>query len=263
MTNLRRTVSTFLLLMMCGFAAMAQQDTLRVKVMTYNLRFGELASLDELANHIKSFKPDFVALEEVDVHTDRKRAPHQNGKDFIGELAYKTGMFGLYGKTIDYAGGYYGIGILSKYPYTKVEKVMLPNPENVEPRAILEGTFDMNGDTIIFASTHLDVKTESTRNLQAQMLCDHFANRPYPVILGGDFNARHYSHAITKIMNKSWVNLTNGDLTFPAWKPIIKIDYLYARPVEGWNVVRTQTVQSQLSDHLPIVTELEYVKNKK
>ena len=42
------------------------QDTLRVRVMTYNLRFGELASLEELAHHIKSFKPDFVALQEVD-----------------------------------------------------------------------------------------------------------------------------------------------------------------------------------------------------
>lgn len=262
MTNLRKIVSTLFLLLICEFAVMAQQDTIRLKVMTYNLRFGELASLDELASHIKSFKPDFVALEEVDVHTVRKRAAHQNGKDFIAELAYKTGMFGLYGKTIDYAGGYYGIGILSKYPYTKVEKVMLPNPEKVEPRAILEGTFDVNGDTIIFASTHLDVTAESTRNLQAKVLCNHFANRPYPVILGGDFNARHYSHAITKIMNKSWVDLTNSDLSFPAWKPTIKIDYLFARPMKGWSVIRTQTVQSQLSDHLPIVTELEYVKTK-
>ena len=73
------------------------QDTLRVRVMTYNLRFGELASLEELAHHIKSFKPDFVALQEVDSKTDRKRTPHQKGKDFISELAYHTGMFGLYG----------------------------------------------------------------------------------------------------------------------------------------------------------------------
>ena len=45
------------------------QDTLRLKVMTYNLRFGELATIDQLAEHIKAFHPDFVALEEVDVNT--------------------------------------------------------------------------------------------------------------------------------------------------------------------------------------------------
>lgn len=33
------------------------QDTLRLKVMTYNLRFGELATIDQLAEHIKAFSP--------------------------------------------------------------------------------------------------------------------------------------------------------------------------------------------------------------
>ena len=38
------------------FGNVYAQDTLRIKVMTYNIRFGELASLEELASHIKSFK---------------------------------------------------------------------------------------------------------------------------------------------------------------------------------------------------------------
>lgn len=238
------------------------QDTIRVKVMTYNLRFGELASLEELASHIKSFKPDFVALQEVDCHTTRKRAIKQAGKDFIGELAYNTGMFGFYGKTIDYEGGYYGIGLLSKYPSISVEKIMLPRPLPHEPRAMLKGVFEMGQDTIIFTSTHLDVKEGSTRNAQAQFITDYFKNAKFPVILGGDFNARPYSEAIKDIMLKNWFNATNDDLSFPAWKPTIKIDYLFTRPMKGWKVVRTQTVQSTLSDHLPIVTELEYIRQK-
>ena len=50
------------------------------------------------------------------------------------------------------------------------------------------------------------------------------------------------------------------DFGMPAWKPVIKIDYLFAYPQKGWRVISTQTVQSLLSDHLPIITELEYVK---
>lgn len=66
----------YILLLLCLTIGIAYaQDTLRVRVMTYNLRFGELASLEELAAHIKAFKPDFVALQEVDSKTDRKRAP--------------------------------------------------------------------------------------------------------------------------------------------------------------------------------------------
>lgn len=151
----------YILLLLCLTIGIAYaQDTLRVRVMTYNLRFGELASLEELAAHIKAFKPDFVALQEVDSKTDRKRAPHQRGKDFISELAYHTGMFGLYGKTIEYSTGYYGIGMLSKYPYISVQKTMLPHPiEKHEKRAMLEGLFEMGNDTLVFTSTHLDVNS--------------------------------------------------------------------------------------------------------
>ena len=74
----------YILLLLCLMIryCYATGTVLRVRVMTYNLRFGELASLEELAADI-SFQPDFVALQEVDSKTDRKRAPHQRGKDFI------------------------------------------------------------------------------------------------------------------------------------------------------------------------------------
>ena len=76
--------------------------------------------------------------------------------------------------------------------------------------------------------------------------------------MGGDFNARHYSETIRGM--DSWFAASNDDFGMPAWKPVIKIDYLFAYPQKGWRVISTQTVQSLLSDHLPIITELEYVK---
>lgn len=259
---MNRLKKYFLLLLLSLTGTLYAQDTLRIKVMTYNLRFGELASLEELAAHIKSFKPDFVALQEVDCKTNRARSPHQAGKDFIAELAYHTGMFGVYGKAIDYGGGYYGIGMLSRYPYIGIQKTRLPWPDRShEPRVLLEGLFETNNnDTIVFASTHLDVKRAETREKQAEFICNHFQNSAYPVILGGDFNATPASEAIKEYMLKNWFLGTDNELTFPAWNPKSKIDYLFALPKKGWRVVRTQTVRSLLSDHLPIVTELEYIK---
>jgi hypothetical protein len=58
-------------------------DVFPLKVMTFNIRFGELASLEELAAFIKSQYPDIVAPQEVDVRTFRERASHQNGKDLL------------------------------------------------------------------------------------------------------------------------------------------------------------------------------------
>lgn len=248
------------LFIVCAFAqCFAQQDTLRLKVMTYNLRFGELSTLDQLGEHIKSFKPDFVALEEVDCNTHRAMAPHQNGKNFISELAYRTGMFGFFGKTINFAGGYYGIGMLSKYPVISIEKLLLPNPENKEQRGLLIGKFDVDGDTVIFATTHFDVWSEKTREIQAKFVCNRFKDAKYPVILGGDFNAAPSSKSIA-YMKKRWDDVTDSDFTYPAKNPDIKIDYLFTLPTKRWKVIRTQAVQSLLSDHLPIVSYIELVK---
>lgn len=251
----------FLILVLLSALSVNAQDTLRLRVMTYNLRFGELATVDQLAGHIKSFKPDFVALEEVDVNTNRSLAPHQNGRNIISELAGKSDMFGLYGKAINLHKGYYGIGILSKYPYISVSKLTLPNPQGSEPRVLLEALFEVGkADTIAFAATHLDVKDETTRELQAEYITGYFKNFPYPVIIGGDFNAKPDSKVIKQIMAYHWFDATDSALTFPAWEPKEKIDYIYARPKKGWRLVRTQAIQSQLSDHLPVITELEYVK---
>lgn len=179
----------------------------------------------------------------------------------LSELAAKTNLFGLYGKTIPFSKGYYGIGILSKYPSISTNKVALPNPQGAELRVLLEGLFEVNEtDTVFFAATHLDVKDAKNRELQAAYITDYFKNSPYPVIIGGDFNARPQSKVITDIMNPNWFDATDSSFTFPAWKPEVKIDYIYARPRTGWKLIRTQAIQSLLSDHLPIVTELEYIR---
>ena len=193
-------------------SAMAQSDTIKVKVMTYNLRFGELASLEQLAQHIKSFNPDFVALQEVDCNTMRERAPHQNGKNFVTELAYHTGMFGFYCKNINYAGGYYGIGILSKYPMIDIEKMLLPNPEKKEQRGLIVGNFEMEQDTITFACTHLEVSSEKTRLQQVDIINNYFKDAKYPTILGGDRNTQQ-SQKPTVEMRKGWGTATNDHLT--------------------------------------------------
>ena len=140
---------------------------------------------------------------------------------------------------------------------------MLPRPQEKEQRVMLQGTFEVNGtDTLTFACTHLDYFSEDTRFVQIQKITETLKQSPYPVILGGDFNARPDSKTIQKGMT-GWQLLTNDDLTFPSHKPSIKIDYLFGYPKSGWRVVRTQSVQSLLSDHLPIITELEFIKETK
>ena len=196
MTPLRK----ILLLAVAFMATVAYgQDTLQVRIMTYNMRFGERASIEDFAAFIKQQAPDFVALQEVDCRNSRNDTPQHNGSDFIADLAQQTGMFGLYGKAINFAGGYYGIGILSKYQYIEVKKTMLPNPKGNEQRVLLEASFELPHDTLTMACTHLDYEYPTVIEEQTAFLCQHFEYHDSPTIIAGDFNTTRSSKQKTRL----------------------------------------------------------------
>ena len=238
------------------------KDTL--KVMTYNLRFGELASMSDFTDFISSEDPDIVALQECDWATYRERAPKQNGVRFVNELAWRTGMFGLYGKSIDYRQGYYGIGLLSKYPIIRSERIRLPDfnddgsRRKTEPRVMLLAEIELpSGRTVTFVCTHLEVSSSEVRTIQAE-----FINRKMedisPAMLAGDFNATPDSPAIAEI-SREWTNLTNDDFTISSTNPVKKIDYIFGKSSGGMKVLSTRTCSGiTLSDHLPIVSVIEF-----
>ncbi|MGV8137201.1 MAG: endonuclease/exonuclease/phosphatase family protein [Mangrovibacterium sp.] len=250
----------FLLLVFFVFVSVlqAQEETAGLKALCYNIRFGELASLEELADFIKSQDPDIVALQEVDVKTFRDRAPHQHGKDFITELGYRTGMLTAYAKTIPYAGGYYGIGILSKYPMSETKRIMLPMPEGAkEQRAMLLANVELpDGKVFTFVSTHLDYPSSSVRQAQVEALTTALKENPYPMIVAGDFNAHPDSPEISKGMAE-WKQVTSSDFTIPAKAPKAKIDYIFCYPAQAWTVLSASTPKVTLSDHLPVNAVLQ------
>ncbi len=242
-----------LLFLLASITIQAQEKVDTLTILCYNIRFGELASLEEMADFIKAQNPDLVALQEVDCRTYRERAPKQHGKDFITELGFLTGMLPAYGKTIEYAGGYYGIGILSKYPMASVERVYLPKTENgKEQRAVLIADVEIHeNEFITFACTHLDYTNTQERQGQVNKLNETLLKKTYPVIVCGDFNARPDSKEIVSGMD-AWKHLDDGGLTVPAENPKYKIDYIFGYPKEKWQTIEAETYKAQLSDHLPI-----------
>ncbi len=234
------------------------KETRTLKVLCYNLRFGELASLEELAAYIKSEDPDIVALQEVDVRTHRDAAKHQNGRDFITVLGYHTGMLTAYARTIDHAGGYYGIGILSRYPFANTRKILLPPFDGSrEQRALLVADVELPGGKLFtFASTHFDHTDSGIRQLQAKALNKALKGNKYPVIVAGDFNAKPDAPEISVGM-KSWNAACSPDFTIPVKQPRSKIDYIFYAPAGKWKSLSSGTPNVTLSDHLPIWAELE------
>lgn len=256
-----KTIKTLLLLSLLLMAAIgfrAKADNKELVVMTYNIRAGSLTTIDSLADFISSHHPDFVALQEVDIMTNRSNAKQMNGINIVSALAARTNMFGYFGKTLNFAGGYYGIAILSRHPCKKMECFQLPNPKQTEQRVLLLGTFELDGKRDInFACTHLDVKSAETRSLQADFIIDKIKGDSTPTIIGGDFNA-YPEELCSRKFHSSMTDISGTEPTFPALSPDRKIDYLffYAPSQQPKPDFCTTTLPDQLSDHRAIVTKL-------
>ena len=99
------------------------QDTL--KVMTYNVRhcagMDLVLDYDRTAAVIAKQQPDVVALQELDSMTGRSEHRYQ-----LDELASRTGYYPVFGAAIDYDGGKYGVGFLTRETPLSTKRVPLP-----------------------------------------------------------------------------------------------------------------------------------------
>lgn len=231
----------------------------KLKIMSYNIFQGRMASMQRLADEIKAQNPDFVALQEVDINTRREYAKEANNIHFINELAQRTGMFGYFGRTIDCCGGWYGVAILSKHPAVCVESIDLPNPKNVEPRIMLKGRFLLDGHIpFVFASTHFDYEHPETIALQAETIVPVLEAEGIPAIVAGDLNSEPGTKAINYLSEKG-VLLSGLEPTWPSDAPRIRLDYIFGFPKTAFRLDSTAeglASKYAASDHLPVVSEV-------
>lgn len=115
------------------------QERNKLRIMTYNVHNGVgtdgKTDYRRLANVIARDGADVVAVQEVDSATRRS-----GGRYVLGEIAREALMHDTFGAAIDYDGGRYGIGLLSRERPLSVHRVALPGRE--ESRTLLVAEFD-------------------------------------------------------------------------------------------------------------------------
>ncbi|MDX8341237.1 endonuclease/exonuclease/phosphatase family protein [Draconibacterium sp. IB214405] len=233
-----------------------------VRVLTFNILHGATTKgdfdLDKIASVIQNTNPDLVAMQEVDFKTNRAR-----NYDLVTELGSRTKMAPLFGIAMPYDGGGYGEGILTKMPILSSKNVPLPHSPENEPRAALQVLVQLeSGDTISFIGTHLEHQERSMDRIdQVETINEVFTSCKYPSILAGDLNATPDSEPIS-ILKKYWMaSDQEGALTYPSDAPEIKIDYIFFRPAERWQVVETEVICDEIaSDHCAFLSVLKLVK---
>ena len=257
-----RTLLVILAVSVCagGCAGAKLGSPSRVSVLTYNIYHGEDANggsnLDAVARIINSLKPDLVALQEVDNKTTRAK-----GLDLTAELSKRTGMHGVFGKAMDYAGGEYGEAVLSRYPVLDTKNNPLPHSAKAEPRTALEVQIELpRGAKIAFVGTHLDhLRDQSNRMMQASRIMELYENYDLPIVLAGDLNAVLGSEPMN-LLSRQWSYAAQGDPqpTAPSVRPRRKIDYIMYKPKDRWKVVEVRVIDEKVaSDHCPVFSVLE------
>ena len=123
-----------LLVVFLGLITSCQKRESSLRIMSYNIRnlrgMDDVRDLGRVAKVINESKPDVVAVQEVDSVTGRSEQT-----DVLGLLAAETHMHPVYAAAIDYDGGKYGVGILSREE--PLNHYSLPLPGREEQRVLL------------------------------------------------------------------------------------------------------------------------------
>lgn len=236
-----------------------------LRVMTYNIHLANLPSagdkrdLPAIARVINESKADLVALQEVDIYTERSGLSIHQARE-LGKL---TNLYAFYVKAMDvFGGGEYGIAILSRFPILDSVGYELPPDPEVGGEMRMLGMIRValpDGREIIFAGTHLDHRSEQNRLFQGERIQKILQRENSPVILAGDFNA--VPQTLTVDFFDNYYTRTcshNCSPTFPAYDPKSAIDFIMLKADNAIEVVAHKIIfESYASDHLPVVADLK------
>jgi len=220
--------------------------------MTYNIHHAEgtdgRVDYQRMAEVIKQLDADIVALQEVDNKTTRTE-----GIDQAKKLAALAGYeYSVFGRSMPYGGGEYGLAVMSRYPVLAHEVHPLPFRFGLEPRTMLLAKIDTGGagGIITLGNTHLCHQSEENRIDQVRRINSLLDGIEGSVFLGGDFNARKNNDSMRIMWSRGWTDFSSRHS---------RIDYILGREKDGVSLVSSRMIEDRVtSDHFPIVVEVSF-----
>ena len=264
-------IALSIIIVSCTSSRLARQSAKIVaapttlKVMTYNVHHCNPPSesntgkidIEAIVHVIRKQNPDVVALQELDDHTTRSGSLNQ-----LEVIAKKLNMYFYFGKAMDFGGGGYGVGILSKYPLSETTTHQLPVTQGWkgEPRVLATARISLpGGSKIVFGSTHLEAYSKENRVLQVEEIAEIAAQEMAPLIIAGDFNATPESNTIRVLDSMFTRSCISGcPPTFDEEDEHGTIDYIAFMPMNHFEVIQHQVIEEKYaSDHFPVVAVLK------
>lgn len=187
---------------------------MKLRVATYNVHNSDGGkNVDGIGSAICAVSPDVVGIQEIDVFTNRSgRIDTLKGLKSSSHLPYPVFI-----QSIEYDGGMYGIGMLSRLRIISAGSYLLPS--RGEQRVLLHVILEKDGQSISYYNTHLGLD-QREREKQIEVIAEMLSN-DRTFILTGDFNISDFS----ELAPLGDVNMANSPQTsFDTFKTGGKID---------------------------------------
>lgn len=213
---------------------------------------------------LRKFHPDVIFLQEIDMYT--KRSYYRNQLYLLSKYTGLT--FRAMGTNIKYKNGFYGDGILSRFPIEYSANYLSPLTDSShEQRGILCNKIAFGNTKINVFSVHLST-FEEERVLTAKELLriTSKVNKNEPIIIGGDFNVgikkignhkylyeSKTSYPEYEILKEKFKSINNSEITWRSKESNACIDsFFYSKHLQ---LLKQETIKADISDHYPIYTE--------
>jgi endonuclease/exonuclease/phosphatase family metal-dependent hydrolase len=232
------------------------------RILTWNIH-GAIGAdrrhdLDRVVGLVRDQQPDIVALQEVDSRgRDPLNLPLAAFKAVLGSHAAEA-------RTIVAEDGHYGHVLVSRWPLENVNLHDISVGWH-EARYAIEATVATPRGRFRVVATHLGLGIGERRNQIAKLL--DLARLPSEtssgtasaspgidgLVMVGDFNDWHgYIRRMLIRHLPAWSALK----TFPARRPILKLDRIFCRPQSAFVRCWTDPTARRASDHLPVIADL-------
>lgn len=226
-----------------------------VRVATYNINSGYDATgtfqLEQIATTIQTSLADIVVVQEVDAGH-----PGSYGVDQVEFLARRLAMYHAFFPTTQ---AVRGIGILSRWPITSYQGVMLPSSGEQLGAIQAVVTDTASGRQLTIVGAQFEPGTDDSRLPQLAVLVN-LMGEGTTLVLAADLAGSPGDLVYQQLLARDFVDpdqvlgIERG-FTYPADFPTARLDYILTRGLLPLNALQ---VQSAASDHRLVVVELAW-----
>ncbi len=245
-----------------------------LRVATYNIHKGvrgmgprRRLEIHSLGLAVEALDADIVFLQEVHLYHRRHAQrfdrtwfgwPEQGQADFLApqgyDVAYRTNAVTRHGE--------HGNALLARWPLGDIGHRDVSD-HRFEHRGLLHVPVQWNGSKVHTVVAHFGL-IHSSRVRQVQRLADYLEREVPPdalLIVAGDFN--DWGEKLDAPMAEIGLQRARGadgalQQTFPSLMPVFSLDRFYLRGLQcRTTMVPRGTAWARMSDHLPLVAELE------